>query len=215
MTDTRKFDSDKTYREKEMKNKITVRSVTFAYTAFIEPRAMVQGAEPRYSCCILIPKDETSSFEALRNLAIDIAKNANSGELPSGIDLGIRDGSEKDPVTGEYKKRHPVFHNAYYINAKTKFAPTVICGKDKKPLSDMPGLEPDGMQGDVALSPFAYSHTGNKGVSWGLQAVWLKRKGTPISSSAGVSAFEKDTGGDCDELDPPGSAAEDLASILS
>ena len=62
MTDTRKFDSDKTYREKEMKNKITVRSVTFAYTAFIEPRAMVQGAEPRYSCCILIPKQARHYF---------------------------------------------------------------------------------------------------------------------------------------------------------
>ena len=200
-----------------MSDNLTVKNVTFAYTAFSEPKAVTPGAEPRFSSCIIIPKSNTDAIEAIKVAATECAMAANGGKKPAGFDLGIRDGSEKDAVTGEFKKRHAAFHEAFYINAKTKFEPHVIVGKDKTPLSETSGINPDGMSGAVSLSPFAYSHTGNKGVSWGLQAVWLKKKGTPISGGAGASAFDDMDGDDCDEIDTQSevSAADELNEMLS
>jgi len=200
-----------------MSENITINNVIFAYCAFDEPKAVTPGADPRYSACIIIPKSNTESIEAIKAAATECAIAANGGKKPTGFDLGIRDGGEKDAVTGEYKKRNPAFHDAFYLNAKTKFEPHVIVGKDKALFSETSGINPDGMIGAVSLSPFAYSHTGNKGVSWGLQAVWLKKKGTPIGGGAGTSAFDEMDDGDCDEFNtqPEASAADELNEMLS
>ena len=61
-----------------MTTKIITGKVRLSYVNLLKPKAMNEGDEPKYSCVILIPKEDKETIKKIRNaqkVAWEAAKN--------------------------------------------------------------------------------------------------------------------------------------------
>ena len=78
--------------------KVVTGKVRFCYVNVFEPTALNDGDTPKYNICILIPKSDTKTLEAVRK-AIEAAKVAGKPKLadknvkvPATSKMPLRDG---------------------------------------------------------------------------------------------------------------------------
>ena len=64
----------------ENSTKVVTGKVRFCYSNVFEPVAMNEGERPKYSICILIPKSDTKTLDAI-NKAIEAAKVAGKAKI--------------------------------------------------------------------------------------------------------------------------------------
>ena len=146
-----------------------------SFPNLFKPRASVPGAEPRYSVNILFDAaaQKTPEFKALKQaiedaIAAEWGAKANDPAFRRKLRNPIRDASEKDYAGYD--------EGMVYISAWSKTKPGVINGR----LQDM--VESDvwaGQMARVSVRPFAYSQSGNTGVSLGLQNVQIIKADMP------------------------------------
>jgi hypothetical protein len=144
-----------------------------AFPSLLEARLRDTGsggsanAAPMYEATILIPKTDTKQIDLI-NIAVAAAARDKWGDKPpAGLRLPLRKGEEKAHYTG--------FTGNVYIAARSKDAPLVLAWREKRP-----AVKADVVAGFTALlqvRSFAYDRNGNKGVSFGLQAVWFLKRG--------------------------------------
>ena len=103
-----------------MSTSITIKNVRLAYMHLIEPRAAAEGAEPKYSVTVIVPKTDTANLALIRD-ASKTAKEARWGaKPPTNLRSPVRDGDEKD-ADGNYV-RGEEFRGSYYMNVSSKRA---------------------------------------------------------------------------------------------
>ena len=79
-----------------MSTQVTVNNVRLAYMHLIEPHAAAEGAEPKYSVTMIIPKANADAVSAVKN-AMVAARDLKWGKgAPKGLRSPLRDGDEKD-----------------------------------------------------------------------------------------------------------------------
>lgn len=84
---------------------ITTGRVRFSYVNAFTPRAAQEGAQPKYSVTLLIPKTDKNTIAKIK-AAIEAAKTAylqkHSGKkLPSALKTTLHDGDGERPNGGE------------------------------------------------------------------------------------------------------------------
>lgn len=164
---------------KDAATKIVTGKVRLSFVNLFKPRAQEEGQEPKYSVCILIPKDDKETVAKIKS-AIDASKTKGTdswgGKVPAGLKLPLRDGDlERD--SAEYKGH-------WFINSTSKLKPIVV-GTERDiegrlvPLSENDVYS--GCYARVSLNFFPYNQKGNKGVGAGLNNVQKVADGEALS----------------------------------
>jgi hypothetical protein len=152
----------------------------FAYVHLMEPRAAAEGAEPKYSVTLIIPKtDEATIGKIKASMKAAITKKWDS-KPPKGLRNPLRDGDEVDADTGERMKGDE-FKGCWYISASNKKPVRAVAGRAKIPATEEHLTS--GNYGAAELNFYAYDAAGNRGVAAGLNGVWITKRGEPLSAS--------------------------------
>ena len=142
---------------------VVTNKVRTSYANLIDARPQMNGGEPVYSCCFIIPKDDTETVESIREACNNAAKSglgkAFGASMPKNMRFPLRDGDEDRSGDENYK-------NCYFINAKSKVKPKVV-DMDKHYL-ESPDDVYSGMYVNAVLSFYPYNTNGNKGIGCGL-----------------------------------------------
>lgn len=159
--------------------RIVVKDARMAYIHLLEPRAAAEGAEPKYSVTLIIPKTDEAGIAAIK-AAMKAAVSKKFGDKPpKGLRNPLRDGDEKDGESGEYMKGDE-FRGNWYLSASSKKPVRALAGKARMPATDE-HLQ-SGNYGAAELNFYGYDAAGNRGVAAGLNGVWITRKGEPLGS---------------------------------
>lgn len=173
----------------ENSTKVVTGKVRFCYCNVFEPVAMNEGDTPKYSICILIPKDDEKTISAI-NKAVEAAKIAGkgkiadkNGKIPSTIKVPLRDGDEE-------RGDDPAFEGMYFINANSNRKPAIV-DRDLNPIMEKEEFY-SGCYGRASLNFYAFN-VQSKGIAAGLQNLQKLEDGEML---AGGSSAEEDFGGD-------------------
>lgn len=169
--------------------KIVTGKVRFCYANVFEPTAMNDGDTPKYNICILIPKSDEKTVNAIKK-AIEAAKQAGkakiadkNGKIPSTLKTPLRDGDEE-------RGDDPTFENMFFINANTTRKPTIV-DKDLNPIMSKEEFY-SGCYGRASINFYAYN-VSSKGIAAGLNNLQKLEDGEML---AGGSSAEEDFGGE-------------------
>ena len=173
----------------ENSTKVVTGKVRFCYVNVFEPTALNDGDTLKYNICILIPKSDTKTLEAIRN-AVEAAKTTGkskiadkNGKIPSTIKLPLRDGDEE-------RSDDPAYEGMMFINANSTRKPTVV-DKDLNPIMSQEEFY-SGCYGRASINFYAFN-VQSKGIAAGLQNLQKLEDGEML---AGGSTAEEDFGGE-------------------
>lgn len=178
--------------------KVVTGVVRLSYPNLHTPKAIAEGQEAKYSCCLLIPKSDSETIDAIRK-AMDKVKSdyalANGGKkLPIKHDI-LRDG---DAELAEGNKQGEEYAEHYFINASSK-KPVKVIDKAKR---DLPENEIyGGCYVKASINFFAFDKAGNKGVACGLNGILKTADGEPFGGSGfDINDFSEDFNSDDDDF---------------
>lgn len=157
-----------------------------SYPALFKARAMEAGQDPKFSCSLIFDKaaQATPLFAAMKAQAALAAKIKWPDKLPANLRNPFRDGNERDDEA---------YADAIFINVSSKQQPQVVGGAidprtGKLKIIDDPSEVYAGCYVVAAVRAYAYDAKGNRGVSFGLQALQKVADGEALGG--GVRATE-------------------------
>lgn len=162
--------------------------VRISYEHLLKPYANpnTPGAEPKYSCTILIPKSDTATKQRIDmaiNAAITDGVSAKwNGAKPAQPPTPLYDGDGLRPsgeAFGEECKGH------WVMTASSKLQPEVVDTNGNPIFS--PSEIYSGMYARVFINFFAYNAAGRKGIGAGLGPVQKLRDGEPLGGRVSAS----------------------------
>lgn len=173
------------YNKKISDTSVRIGEVRFSYANVFSPRASM-GNEPKYSCSILIPKDNKQAIQMVQE-AIEAAKlNGKSskwgGKIPANCKNPLRDGDIDREDDDNYM-------GCFFLNASasTKSKPAVKVAEDGQIMDALDESDfYSGCYGAAVLNFYPYDANGNRGVGVGLNVVLKTRDGEKLSG--GISA---------------------------
>lgn len=169
------------------------------FVHLFEPHAFEGQTDEKYSCMILIPKDDEKTLAEIKRIqAAAVAlgiKTKWGGKKPANLKTTLRDGDAEPPTDGEE------FEGCYFMNLSSKGAPGIVDGRGQR-ITD-PTEVYSGCYCRVSVNAFPYKAMGNVGVSVGLNNVQKVRDGEPLGGrSRAEDDFDAyaDEGGDYDDI---------------
>lgn len=145
---------------------------TLSFPTLFTPKARSEGGEPVFSCSLLFGASEQKSkeYKAMQAACIEAAKvkfgqNVNI----ASVAMPFRDAGEKDYVGYE--------DGVMYINPWTKQKPGIVDARLQDILE--PSLVYAGQKVRAQVTPFAWTNTGKKGVSFGLNNIQIVKADAP------------------------------------
>lgn len=145
-----------------------------SFPTLFTPKPRTQGGEPVYSCSLLFNEAAQRSveFKALQDAVKECAIEKFGAKVNlSQISLPFRDAGEKADKYAGYEE------GVVYINPWTKQKPGVVDARLQDVL-----VADDVYAGQIVraqITPFAYSTSGNRGVSFGLNHVQIVKADAP------------------------------------
>ena len=162
-----------------------------SYAKIFKPEKNDLSGKEEYSCMVLIPKSDTKTVGALKQAIKTAIKGRFGDKQPNGLRIPLRDGDKSGDggVPSGSEAGQAPYGDHYFINCKNSRQPKLIDQKRRDVLDD--NLIVSGDYVRVSVNAFGYDNK-SKGVSFGLNAVQLVRKGEPLGSSFNVNnAFEE------------------------
>lgn len=164
------------------KTKVVTGVVRLSYSNVWEPKAASDGAVPKYSVSLIIPKSDTDTLAKI-NAAIDAAIEEGIGKFggkkpnKAAIKLPLRD--------GDVERDDEAYANSYFVNANSVTAPQVVDLK-VQPILDR-SVVYSGVYARVSINFYAFNSNGNKGIACGLGNVQKVRDGEPLGGKTDAS----------------------------
>lgn len=177
----------------EFSTKIVTGKVRFSYAFVFEPQAIEEGATPKYSVSVIIPKSDTAGIEKIQNV-IDrqvkafLTKN-NLKKLPAKFHLPLRDGDEERP-------NDPAYADSLFFTASSLRKPQIV-DRDLNPILDKEEFY-SGCYGRVSINLYSFDKAGNKGIAVGLNNIQKLADGERLD---GGSSAEEDFADSFDDDD--------------
>lgn len=142
----------------------------------------INGSDPKFSCSLIIDKDDKKTLLAIHN-AVEAAKENGkskwSGKIPGNLKLPLRDGDIDRPDDEAYQ-------HSFFINANNKERPQLVDRK-VQPITD-PGELYSGCYCNVTVNFYAFNQAGNRGIGASLGNVQKVRDGEPLSGRVSAAA---------------------------
>jgi len=150
-----------------------------SFPSLITPRARSEGGEPVFSCTLLFTATAQKDplFAKLKAAAEAAAKERFDGKIPAGLKSPFRDGNEKD---------YSGYAGTVFISPWSKQKPGIV-DENVEALIDPDRLYP-GVIVRADVKPFAWSVSGNKGVSFGLNHLQIIREGERMDGRSSPSS---------------------------
>ena len=163
------------------KEKVVTGKVRFSYANVFSPKAAQEGATPKYSVSIIIPKSDTKTISDI-NAAFEKVKAASAslfgGSVPKMLKGGLRDGdAEKDDAA---------YANSYFINANSVNKPGVV-DNDLNPIID-PSEFYSGCYGRASITFYPYNSNGSKGIACGLNNIQKTEDGEQLGGGSSAAS---------------------------
>lgn len=153
---------------KQIDSKVITNPVRMGYVNLLQPRAQTEGAEPKYSVQLLIPKTDTETLKAIKAAVHSVYEGAKSDKLKGikedRVTTTLHDGDEEGDL-----ETHPELKGMMYMNVSSKTKPGLVDAM-RNEITDSE-LVYSGMWGRVSINFYAYNTSGNKGISAGLNNV--------------------------------------------
>ena len=158
---------------------ITGVQTRWSYANVWTPKAMAEGAKPKYSVSLIIPKSDTVTIQKIK-AAIKAAYEEGQSKLKgngksvpplAAIKTPLRDGDVERPDDEAYQ-------NAYFVNANSPTAPGIV-DADRKPIIDTSEVY-SGVYGRASITFYAFNSNGNKGIACGLNNLQKIADGEPL-----------------------------------
>jgi hypothetical protein len=173
-----------------------------SFPTFFTAKAPAPGQEPRFSGVLIFDAaaQATEEFKRIKAAIVECAKEEWGQNVNlSALRLPIRKNEEKSHLAG-YSA------GGVFITAWTKARPGIIDTEGNEIID--PSLVWAGQKAQFSISPFAYTNSGNKGVSFGLRNVLIVDGSGPRldgrapakSDFAGVAGFSSGGSTAADEL---------------
>jgi hypothetical protein len=182
--------------EKQNLQDIVTGKVRLSYVHLFKPHAHQQGAEPKYSTTILVPKWDIATKQRMdRAIYAAIQEGISSkwnGVRPTVLGIPVYDGDGVRPSDGmpfgEECKGH------WVLTAYSKQGPQVVDLAIQPILNEAEVYS--GIYARVYLSFFPYSSNGKDGIGCGLGPVQKLEDGEPLGGRVSAAeAFGDGTGG--------------------
>jgi hypothetical protein len=144
-----------------------------SFPNFFTPRAPAPGVDPRFSCTLIVDEAgmKSAEYKALSDAIIACAyEEFGKNVVLSQVHFPIRKSEEKENLQG-------YLPGTKFFAAWSKKPPGIVDAALRE-VTDPNGVWA-GQVVRLSLSPFAYSHTGKKGVSLGLRNVQILNTTTP------------------------------------
>ncbi len=156
-----------------------INDVRLAWVHLEEPRAAVEGAEPKYSVVMIISKNHSQVVEIKAAMQAAIAAKWGT-KAPKGLRSPLRDGDATDE-SGE-RVKGAEYTDCFFITAASKKPVDVVAGKDRSRATSehMRG----GNFASIKIGFYGYDAAGNRGVGCGLNGVWITRRGDPLGAAS-------------------------------
>lgn len=172
--------------------------VRLSFVHLFEPYAADEDSDARYSCLVLIPKEDEKTYKRLKaaeKAAAEYGKDAKWGGKIPKFDSILRDADEEwDDIDDT-----PEMKNHYYMWVKSSRRPGIV-DRNVDPILD-PTEVYSGIYARIAVRAFPYAVSGNKGVSFGLNHVQKTRDGEPLGGVTRAEDVFDAIEGDSDEDD--------------
>ena len=139
------------------KTKVVTGLVRLSYANVWEPKAATEGAVPKYSVSLIIPKSDTETIAKI-NAAIDAAIEEGIGKFggkkpnKAALKTPLRDGDIE-------REDDEAYANAYFINANSTTAPQIVDTK-VQPVLDRAEVY-SGVYARVSINFYAFNSNGN------------------------------------------------------
>lgn len=160
-------------------NQLQINKARLTYIHLEEPHAAAEGADPKYSVCLIIPKNH-DQVETIKRMVKEAVARKWGDKAPKGLRSALRDGDAVDENGERLKGKE--FSGCYFMTASNKRKVGLKAWK-----SGQPATSDDlvwGYYGSVLVSFFAYDAAGNRGIGAGLDGVWITAKGEPLGGAA-------------------------------
>jgi Protein of unknown function (DUF2815) len=140
---------------------------------------------------VLFPPTDERALNAAK-VAMACAIRDKWGEKPpNSLRLALRDGNERKQYNG--------FAGNLFISARSRERPLLLAWKDKQSATKA-DLVP-GYQAVVQMRAFGYDRNGNKGASFGLQAIWVVKRGERLDGRPSSQQLHDGIGASLPDLD--------------
>lgn len=164
--------------------KVITGKVRLSYAHVWKPVAINGDGEPKYSACLLIPKNDKETVQKIK-LAVEAAIKEGvarkwGGKSPVNLKLPLRDGDAERPDQVEYK-------GMYFVNASSRQAPGIV-DKNRQEILDSTEVY-SGSYARVSINFYSFDNHGNRGVACGLNNIQKLENG---ESLGGKSRAEDD-----------------------
>ena len=188
---------------KPSNTKVVLQNVRLSYVALLEPKAIQEGQDPKYSCMILIPKDDKKNLARIER-AIDAAYEAGKATHLKGVKrdrfkITLRDADEELDL-----EANPEFEGHMFMNVNSVQKPGLL-DKYKKKTDSQDDIY-SGVFAHVSVNFYAYNTAGNRGVTAGLNNVMSLGHGDYLGGRASAESDFEDF--EVEELD------EDLDDLI-
>lgn len=175
-----------------MSTKVVTGTVRLSYLNVFKPKAASEGSDPKYSACLLIPKEDKNTINKIRK-AIEAEKRAGAsekwkGKVPANLKLPLRDGDE------ERADEHPEYEGMYFLNANSNNKP-ILLDRNREEILDQSEMY-SGCWGRASVNLYPYDVNGNRGIAVGLNAIQKIRDDEPFGGimTAEAAAADFDDG---------------------
>lgn len=160
-----------------------------AYEHLMRPYKGELSEKEQYSCCVIIPGDDTDSIQAVEQ-AVKAAKTKGiteqwGGKEPYQLQLPLRDGSEPRK---DGSPRGQEFQGNKFFNAKSN-RQVPVQNRNKAPIMNESEVY-SGMWAIVCCTAFPFDAKVNKGISIGLEAVLKTADDEAFGGGLGDRAFD-------------------------
>jgi hypothetical protein len=159
--------------------KVVTGKVRLSYCHLFEPFSSFEGQDAKYSVVILVPKSDTvtvNKIKAAQQAALEAGKSTKfGGSIPKNWKNTFRDGDEEGDLD-----KNPEYAGHYFMTISNKTKPGVV-DQQVNPVLDQTEVY-SGCYARVSMNAFAFSASGNKGVSFGLNHVQKLADGEPFGS---------------------------------
>lgn len=181
--------------------KVITNKVRLSFVHVLEPHAMEEGQEKKYSTMLLIPKDDKETIKYMKQ-AIKAAYEAAKSDKLKGVKfdklkITLRDGDDEMDI-----EERPEFEGMYFMNVSSKTQPQVVKREDGMLVkTDSPDDVYSGVYAIASVNFYAYNTAGNKGVSAGLNNILTTGKGDYLGGRANAESDFGDLDWDAEEDD--------------
>lgn len=165
--------------KKTIPTKVITGVCRWSYANVWQPKAIEEGAKPKYSVSLIIDKSDTATIEKIR-AAIQAAYEEGAAKLKgtsksvpplSTLKTPLRDGDAERPDD-------PAYANSYFVNANSITAPGVV-DADRQPIIDTSEVY-SGVYGRASINFYAYATKTAKGIACGLNNLMKVKDGEPL-----------------------------------